>query len=548
MMRRGLRYLKQAGHRDIMADQKIEIELEIRDKASEAIQHIAGNLKDILKQFAEFGSAHGDTSNGIQHSVRSVKQLGDTSKETQKSLSSMASTLTMLGRAGGVVGLIGSGLVAAAVALDSVAGKNLRLQNLSQDIGFAVDDISVMEQTFRRMGMTSEEAQAHIVTLGRQLKNLATYGEGSDMFRQLTAMGRGEIAKQLLESVKADKFYEAFKMANEEARRLYTEEGPRAAANFIATINGMSESSAKHFAELSKDVHAVYQINKDIVKEFHGHKKDIEDATVDFLKQWGEFFEIQSNKWMKFFGGYDYKEFFKYKGPKEPNAEKSLGGTRKEKTYTPEEEEQLKKDSNRKLDEIRKSLEKSLGGAKPKRYGGPVEQGQPYLVGERGPELYMGGGDVQIVGMGGPEIIHPPAAGTIIADASEAWRAIAPSFDMGGGASSYSGSSGQSSNQSGLNFFGGAIERATVGGPYAQFQMIQAAMTQQGPGADWPMAQTMNDDERRELDVTLNAEMDPAPLNASAEFTFKNVPPGVVTSMDGEGFDNFKVSKSKAFG
>lgn len=48
--------------------------------------------------------------------------------------------------------------------------------------------------------------------------------------------------------------------------------------------------------------------------------------------------------------------------------------------------------------------------------GGQIDAG-PYLVGERGPELYLPGGGAagpQIVGANGPEIFTPPASGTIL--------------------------------------------------------------------------------------------------------------------------------------
>jgi hypothetical protein len=67
-----------------MPDQKIDIEIELQDKASETIKAIAVSMSEVVKHIGEMGKASTGTDSGIAHTVKSVKQLGDKSKETTK--------------------------------------------------------------------------------------------------------------------------------------------------------------------------------------------------------------------------------------------------------------------------------------------------------------------------------------------------------------------------------------------------------------------------------------------------------------------------------
>ena len=64
--------------------------------------------------------------------------------------------------------------------------------------------------------------------------------------------------------------------------------------------------------------------------------------------------------------------------------------------------------------------------------------------------------------------------------------------------------------------------------------MIQSAMT--APMITPASAGMMSNDERRQLDINLNAEMSSPSLSVSSDITFRNVPAGVVTKLDGDGF------------
>jgi hypothetical protein len=56
-------------------DQKIEIELELQDKASAAVQAIAKSVSEVIKHVGEMGRASTGTDSGITHTVQVSSSL-----------------------------------------------------------------------------------------------------------------------------------------------------------------------------------------------------------------------------------------------------------------------------------------------------------------------------------------------------------------------------------------------------------------------------------------------------------------------------------------
>lgn len=563
-------------------DQTIEIELELQDKASATIQQIASSVSDVVKHLSDLGKASSGTDSGVARTTKAVSQLNEGAKETNKSMLAMSSIMARMAGPAGFAILIGTGLLAAAEALDKVAGKRLRFENLSTDLGISVDNMSIMIKTFQTMGMSSEEAKSRMIAIGNTLREIQTMGRGSEVYRTLSQMGRNEFAKQLVEASAAGKdLYHAFQMITEEFNRINKEEGPRAAELFLSTINGMNKTIAEQYKERSKGMHPARQVNKEVSEEFHKNKQDLKDATSDFINRWAEFFQDQSNKFTKMLeslsgpegggalgatigGAFNMFEKsplgdvhpFTKSAPKEPNSSKSLGGRGKSRGGTTgswdKSEEEQKKEANSTLEKIRDSI-KGLFGATPKQYGGAVEAGQKYLVGEVRPEIYVGGGGVSVVGVGGPQIFQPQSPGMISADAGgfpqfmpnmHTPQVDMPSFDSRFGNWNNDSFSGRFNDWSAESFGGRFGDWTTKGGG-----------TRPTPGTSSPnwlgepirTQPNRSEDARNEIDVILKAESGEAP-SLNAEVSFKNVPDGVLTKAMGDGFDNFRVNKSKALG
>lgn len=552
----------------IEQQQKIEIELEIQKTAATAVvQEIAKSISDVVKNVGDMGAATTGTDSGLARTTKSVQQLSEKSKDSTKSLGMLATALAPLVGPIGTIALIGSGLAAVASTLDDFATKKLNFKNLSIDIGLTTGQMSIMGRTFERMGMSADESKSRIQEIGAQLKDLQTYGERTDLFRNLSFRGDGAFAKALLKAVKAGEFYEAFQMINKEYNRIHTVEGPAAANNFLSNVNGMTESIAKFYDERSKGVRESVHTNTAALKEFHQRYEDITNAlsnrwsqfvytVMGFSLAYGNIF--MPEKYDPSLGGklggfvgrlFDPKPMGP--GPAADDPSRSMlkrKGHRFEFEKDDKEEKDSKKETNSTLERIRDSIKGLFGGA-PKQHGGSVEAGQNYLVGENRPEVYMGGGDIQFVGVDGPQIIQPSSPGMISASGNfpqfmpniHAPQIEMPSFENRFGdwnAKSFEGRFGDWNKSSVEDRFG---DWTTQGGgtrPSGSFDF-------RGGGVNPSAGPDMSSFDRRQLDVTLNAETGAAP-NLNAEITFKNIPPGVMTKADGDGFDNFKVNKSKA--
>ena len=560
--------------------QKIEIELEIQKASATAVvQEITKSISDFVKNIGEMGTASTGTDSGITRTAKGVQQLGEKSKDTSKSLGQLATFLAPLVGPIGTIALIGSGLAAVASTLDDFATKKLNFKNLAIDIGLTTGQMSIMGRTFERMGMSADESKSRIQEIGAQLKELQTYGERTDLFRNLSFRGDGAFARALLAAVKADKFYEAFQMINAEYNRLHTVEGPAAAANFLSNVEGMTESIAKFYDERSKGVRESVHTNTAALREFHQRMEEIGNTVsnvwsrlkyevMKFALEYGRLFEPEKYDPAtgaklggiigKGFNLFDPKPMGPGRVPTEPNASKSLGGIRRRNKIGQDSEEKDKKESNSTLEKIRDSI-KNLFGGSAKQHGGSVEAGKNYLIGEAGPELFQGGGNTQVVGMDGAGIYQPDTSGSITpssriedrrgeTDGPPAWWMQYQHFRHNNPVAKFLYGEDYQLNDLRL-----PLAKSGLGDPLNDPAEIWTSdnynqfLRGETPGSATGRIRSLkaSPSERQQLDLMLHAEEGGAP-NLNAEITFKNIPPGVTTKADGDGFDNFRVNKSKA--
>lgn len=548
--------------------QKIEIELEIqKTSATAVVQEIAKSISNVVKNIGDMGNASSGTDSGIARTTKSVQQLSEKSKDTTKSLGQLSTFLAPLVGPIGTIALIGAGLAAVASNLDEFATKKLNFKNLAIDIGLTTGQMSIMGRTFERMGMSADESKSRIQEIGSQLKELQTYGERTDLFRNLSFRGDGAFAKALLKTVRAGEFYEAFQMINKEYNRLHTVEGPAAANNFLSNVNGMTESIAKFYDERSKGVKESVHTNTAALKEFHQRYEEITTMLGNKVSQiqyllmkaaleYGKIFEPEKYdpKTGAKLGGFIGNLFDPQPMGPGPAVEEPSRFMLKRKGHKfgfeqdEKEEKDNKKEGNSTLEKIRDSIKGLFGGAA-KQHGGSVEAGRNYLVGEVRPEIYVGGGDIQVVGMGGPQVIQPISPGMISASGEfpkfvpniHTPQVDMPSLENRFGdwnKSSFEDRFGDWNKSSVEDRFG---DWTTRGGGTRPSSGPSSFNWMGGGGASSGISSI----ERRQLDVTLNAEVGGSP-SLNADITFKNVPPGVTTKADGDGFDNFKVNKSKA--
>ena len=557
--------------------QKIEIELALKNASATAVvQEIAKNLSEFVKNIGDTGKAGSGSESGITRTAKSVQQLGEKSKDTSKSVSQLTTILAPLVGPVGTVVLFGAGLAAVASSLDEFATKKLNLKSLSIDIGLSTKEIVAMGRTFERLGMSSDEAKERVHAIGEQLKSLQTLAEGSGLFRNLSTMHDAPFAKALLAAVKADKFYEAFLMINQEYSRLMETEGPKVAQQFLTNFNGMTESVAKLYKTHAVEVKESLNVNNEAMEKFHRRMEDIGNAADNvWSKLKFEVMKFATDYVMKpqtlggvlgglggFIGNPSFNLFDKTPMGAGPAAgDPSRNMLQRKDHRFPFEQEDNKKEENSTLGKIRDSIN-NLFKVTPRESGGPVEVGKSYLVGERGPEAFEAGGISYPVGAFGPEFFRSDVWGTIkpstrIEDRrgeevpgwfGNAWdhvqdfRRHNPVAKWLYGNDYYMHSLNLPLTGSRLG--AGEIDPATEIWTSSDYEQFQRGET---PGMPSGRIRSIRSSYRSEdLDRILSMEQGGAP-SLNAEISFRNVPPGVMTKADGDGFDNFKINKSKAF-
>lgn len=541
-----------------MTDQKIEIELELQDKAASVVKDISTSVSDLVKHLNQVTKDNSGGESGINKTSSNIKRLGDNAKDSSKHLDGIAASLRSLAGAAGTLALVGGALYSVANQLNNFAVKKLQLNALSIDIGFTTKEISRMTRTFELMGSSAESSKQQLVSIGGVLRDLKVLGEGSDVFRSLSFHGFNDIAKKLFVEMNSGSAYQAFLMVIEQYNKL-EETDKRSARLFLSFFPGLTESMAKNFAERTKLVKDLYQTNTEAMQEFHNRWETISEGVDDMVKRKQFKFMGMSLDIAKFFENFG---FSKEQVAPQPFDLKKLPDTFSDRFGNWKELEETKKEGSSTLEKIRDSIKNLFGFGSSKQHGGSVEAGQNYLIGEDGPELFQGGGNMQVVGEGGPSIIQFSSPGMIMAGGREEYagfpqfmpnihtpQVAMPPFEERFGDWNSKGFNDRFGEWNSKGFGERYGDWSTSGGGT---RPTDGYSTPNWKGGDWQgdgfspsMGSDISSIERRQLDIMLSAESGEAP-SLNADITFKNVPAGVMTKADGDGFDNFKVNKSRS--
>ncbi|MCK1639109.1 hypothetical protein IVA95_16230 [Bradyrhizobium sp. 157] len=157
---------------------------------------------------------------------RDLENLNRKAKEVTDSGGGLGQFDGILGRlTRGMIGTTGlvAGLYQVGKALENVAASSVGLQMMSRNANLATEDVSRLQQAFRRLGMSTGEADNTITTLTSKLNNLQAFKEASEIFQTLSkAEGGAAIASQLKAMVETgdqmgaiNKIFEVFQRQTE---------------------------------------------------------------------------------------------------------------------------------------------------------------------------------------------------------------------------------------------------------------------------------------------------------------------------------------------
>lgn len=360
-----------------MPDNKeVEIEVALKDSTSAVLKQIAQEIDNVSRKLVETGRRGSDA---FERMKRGADQSGGGTKSANTSLADMNTIMGNLAKSMlGPVG-IAAGFSALTRAMGNFATQRVQIQALSTDLGFTVNSISVMDRTFKRMGMTFEQGRAQMGAWSDKLRELATYKTGSQLYRDLTAMGEREFADKLMKAARTN-MDQARDMMLSKSEQIYREDGAARGRHYNKII-ATNESTAKSYRQTSEGVKAAHQARYSDSVEYLKKEEEITNAfntlwvgtaavTIKALNEMdGGMFGM--NKKLEAFGN---NAFFKWLARL---SGASGEGSKGEEVTNPR---------------VRKQMGlPDLPPQEGRAVGGPVYSGRAYMVGERGPEVFSPG-------------------------------------------------------------------------------------------------------------------------------------------------------------
>src|SRR4029077_1391635 len=403
-----------------MADQKIELEIALRDTVSQTLEAIASRLETMNKKMTRGGESISDSADTIKKLADNTKQTGLDAKDSTKSLLTMndvlkqMSMLMVSGPVGAVVGIA----VAAGMAAEGVTNfvkKRLELRNLATETGLSENQISVMQRAQDKMGIPLATATGNIKQIAGSLTELRIKKTGSELYQGLADIGQGKFADDLLKMVESGKIDEAARALiakHAELRAIDIDTARKYATHAVK----LPESMLIGYEEAARGLEPAYRVNLDHAVEWvkemeiiHARARSVVDTAMH--NAFGRMAWFVEHMDYSFLTG---KPNPKYWGPSAPPAMPPLPSASGLGSATPKELDDLKyskKESLKKQKDIGIILQDMWDKTKStvgRQEGGPVTSGNMYRVGERGPEVFAAGGQYAMVGEGGPEVIRAP--------------------------------------------------------------------------------------------------------------------------------------------
>jgi hypothetical protein len=552
------------------SDQKIELELAIRDTVSLTLRQIAQNLDNINKKVTK-------SSEGIKEGVESLDKIkqhtegfGHSARRSGDAVRHLSQSVDLIkvgtrgpGLFGTVGGVVGIGLAIgkfATEALRNSAAARARLKDLSIDTGLTEEKLSILTQYGQKKGFAEEESQKIAVDLGTAINDMKSLGTRAPLFERLDAQNQGPLGMELIALAKKGDVGAAIDKAMDAIDKAYRESESK--GRKLAGAFGPPMSYVQGYAEGIKDIKPAFSIDLETSKKILVEKAEFDrwmlsisnDAADTAIKIAERVIELteKTNQYV-----------FTTIRPDvlDPEERKRL----KLPEITPEEAEQLRtsKEQRSLLLDILRSIKQSNDEAIEKRqFGGLVQAGRTYEVGERGAESFSSYGGVQpVVGIGEERrmLFRPNRSGAIMPDSNDPFVPPPPlrpdEQAVPGGTAAENYAALQRAlrtrpfigyderenlpGQSGSNLFGD---------PEARFLKQQERGMEEQLKLPWWKFPDFGGDyvgpegQQTSLDSALGGVGIP---ELNAEINFTNVPDDVTTDADSDGFDNFRINKTR---
>lgn len=246
--------------------EQMEVEIALRDSVSTGLRQIGREIDAVTRRMKEGGDSGDNAFIKFGKGAKETKEALDKTRESMGGLATFMTGMsrTLLGATG-----IAAGFVAVGTALEGFANKRLELKNLSTDLGFTEEKISIMRRTLARMGFEAGDQEKLIGSLGHALKDVARLGHYSPLLQQLSKMNEGQFGGSLLETVRSGDFNKAMDEIHrrfEQIAEKYGRDSPQA-QEFAKTI-GWPDSVMQGWKEGTAGVKAAHIASYEMSKQY----------------------------------------------------------------------------------------------------------------------------------------------------------------------------------------------------------------------------------------------------------------------------------------
>jgi hypothetical protein len=256
-------------------DKQVDIEVVLRDTASQTLRSISREIDNISRKLTETGRKGSDAlgrirEKGSEAGVGSGK-AGEGVDKFTKSITGLTNALK------GPLGLAAA-FLAVGKSLSSFAQQRVELSLLTADIGLTTAKIGELKQLLSRKGVSEEATKQFITNIGGQLQDLRTRDVHSDFWRRMALYDDPKLGAGLLRSVREGNIDQAFELLIAHVQELNAlgEKGRSRSEYFTKYVLGQAPSQFTDWEEYRRQLIKTTSLTEAEAKKWRKEEADLE--------------------------------------------------------------------------------------------------------------------------------------------------------------------------------------------------------------------------------------------------------------------------------
>jgi hypothetical protein len=252
-------------------DQRVEFEIALKDSISPGLRAISSQLRALNRSIRDSGE---EGSGGFVRMTRATGGLGEIVKRTTRDVDVMASYMTGFAKSMLGVGGVAGAVALAGKSLENFAANRQNLKMMAIDTGLSTRELETMQQTMRRMGMTTDESTGQISHFFGMVRQMQATNAGP-LVETIRAMDQGTgIAMQQIRKMQERATAGDVKGVWDSLLEFYGQQGERAKI-YIAMSLGIPKSVLDSYSEYEKQVKYLFGGDEQRLEKFNQNVHDV---------------------------------------------------------------------------------------------------------------------------------------------------------------------------------------------------------------------------------------------------------------------------------